>query len=156
MAGRQQFIIADSNKCGTNSVYRYLSEHPAVCPASRKETGFFFGQQGYDSSAVRAAFDALFPTLEPGQVILVEGTPNYLDGGTAIATRLGQVLQRPRLMFLLRDPVERFLPHYRSRQGLIGVPATELSFEDFLTDRVPAAHTADAERPPTGARADMT
>ena len=53
MAGRQQLIIAGSNKCGTPSVFRYLSEHPAVCPASRKETGFFFGDQDYASPDTR-------------------------------------------------------------------------------------------------------
>ena len=150
MAGRQQLIIAGSNKCGTTSVFRYLSEHPAVCPASRKETEFFFGEQDYASPAARAAFEALFPTLEPEHAILVEGTPNYLDGGGAVAARMRQVLQQPRLMFLLRDPVERFLSHYRSRQGLIGDPATDLGFEAFLADQLEAANAAAAGRTPSG------
>ena len=53
------------------SAFGHLPEHPAACAASRKEAGFFFGQQDYDSPAARAALDALFHTLEPEHVTLM-------------------------------------------------------------------------------------
>ena len=35
------FLIIGAKKSGTTSLYRYLSNHPLILPASTKEIGFF-------------------------------------------------------------------------------------------------------------------
>jgi hypothetical protein len=39
-------IIAGTNKAGTTSLFRYLSDHPEVCASNIKEISFFSGLQG--------------------------------------------------------------------------------------------------------------
>lgn len=146
---KHELIIAGANKCGTTSVFRYLAEHPSVCAASRKETGFFHRDRNYSSPEARQEFEALFPGSLEQHEILLEATPNYLDRGERSASRLKALLRAPRILFLLRDPVERFLSRYRSRRGVIGDPATRLSPDEFCVAQLEAA---DAD--PEGAAAE--
>ena len=139
MTAPLELIIAGSNKCGTTSVFRYLSDHPDVCPTLRKETGFFSRERDYAGAAARAEFEALFPAGREGRSVWLEATPNYLDGGRVTASRMQALLHNPRIMLLLRDPAARFVSHYRSRQGMVGDPATDLPLNEFLADQLAAA-----------------
>jgi hypothetical protein len=135
----RELIIAGSNKCGTTSVFRYLAAHPAVLPSLRKETGFF-NRRICDEERARKDFEALFPPSDAGHAWMLEATPGYLDRGIDVARRMRNVLENPRIMFLLRDPVDRFASLYRSAQGLTWSPATVLSLDEYLHDQLRAAH----------------
>jgi hypothetical protein len=143
----RELIIAGSNKCGTTSVFRYLASHPAVCPSVRKETGFF-SRRDYIESGAREAFRELFPDAGLGHAWLLEATPGYLDRGITVARRMRDVLENPRIMFLLRDPVDRFVSLYRSAQGLTWSPATVLSLDEYLRDQLRAAQADDPSAQP--------
>lgn len=41
VADHQYLIIGGTPKAGTTSLYKWLSDHPDVCPSSLKETRFF-------------------------------------------------------------------------------------------------------------------
>ena len=53
------FIIIGAQRCGTTSLYKYLTKHPNIVPAQRKESHFFdiYFQNGIDW--YRAQFPAL-------------------------------------------------------------------------------------------------
>ena len=124
-------IIAGANKCGTTSLFRYLSAHPRVTGSSVKEAGFFWHQRDFSSPAAVTAYRELFGSSPSADTVFLEATPNYLDGGSRIATAIKSVLQDPRLIFLFRDPVDRLVSYYRSKSGFKHAPTFGMEFREF-------------------------
>ncbi len=100
------FIIVGTQRGGTSSLYSYLSQHPQIQRASRKEIHFFdrFYPQG------EAWYRRQFPYSGGGK-ISGEATPFYLAHPHA-AARIRQMAPHARLIALLRNPVERAISHY--------------------------------------------
>ena len=100
------FSVAGAPKSGTKSLYFYLKSHPCICMAEPKETDFF--QHNY----VRGLkwFKSLF---EPSQGIqaLGEASPGNMIHPDA-ARRIAHHFPDARLIFVLRDPVERAYSQY--------------------------------------------
>ena len=133
MVSHHHVIIAGANKCGTTSLFRYLSAHPGVTGSIIKEAGFFHRElPPGESDSLRAYLDLFGPFVDPSQVLL-EGTPTYLDGGLDIAIRIRETLDNVRLIFLLREPADRLASFFRSKQGLKTSPTYGLSFQEFVT-----------------------
>lgn len=128
----QHLIIAGSNKCGTTSLFRYLSDHPDVVGSMHKETGFFHQDLDYDSSETLTKYMKLFPDLKGHHRFCVEATPTYLDSGDVTIGRINQLIDKPQVLLLLRDPTDRLVSYYRSKQGLESSLIYGLSFDDFV------------------------
>lgn len=126
-------IIAGANKCGTTSLFRYLAAHPDVRASRVKETEFFLRTASEAPDALEAWLGYFAPLDARDEVVLLEATPHYLEFGRTVARRIHRLLPEARLMFLLRDPVERFQSFYRSKQG----------FEDFEVSRMNAGDYID-------------
>ena len=99
-------------------MYKYLSDHPDVCGSSIKETRFFLDQDYPVKSSVRfdgGNLDAYkgFFQLEIGQKanLFVEATPDYLYSNTAL--QVAELLPKAKMVFILRDPVERMVSWYK-------------------------------------------
>lgn len=123
------FIIAGAMKCATTSLHHVLNEHPDVfIPPG--ELRFFavddFDQlphlyiRGADRWSWRdfdADWDELFPWYASffdgcGDVGCVgEDSPAYMSSERA-PSRIARVLPNVRLIFMLRDPVDRAYSHY--------------------------------------------
>jgi Sulfotransferase domain len=109
---RPGLLICGAQRCGTTSMYRTLSQHPAVLkPVLHKGVHYF--DVGYDRgprwyaahfplriSAARAERRTGLPTLT------FESSPYYLFHPLA-AERIARDLPGVRILVLLRDPVER-------------------------------------------------
>ena len=122
-------IIAGASQCGTTSLYRYLSANPDVAPSQVKELGYFPLSTPVDADHAREAYYGLFPQKESARLRL-EASPAYLADGERVAPQLAQVLPGCRVLFLLRNPVERVQSQYRR---LSQVPAgAGISFEKFV------------------------
>ena len=132
MTSPRPIVIAGSNKCGTTSVFRYLSDHPAVCGSAQKETDFFHKAADYDSKETLRNYMKLFPSLSANHDFCVEATPTYLDSGRKIAGRMNQLLDKPYVLLLLRDPTERIVSYYRSKHGLATSQISGLTFNEFV------------------------
>jgi hypothetical protein len=124
-------IIAGANKCGTTSLFRYLSAHPKVTGSSVKEARFFWNERDFSNPAAASAYRELFGRSPPADTVFLEATPNYLDGGLRVATAIKSVLQDPRLIFLFRDPVDRLVSYYRSKRGFKHAPTFGMEFQEF-------------------------
>lgn len=147
-AGRRalpDFIIIGAQKAGTTSLFTYLSAHPQVRPAIRKEVHYFDTNYGRGDLWYRA----MFPTSRSLQAasgprrITGEASPYYLFHPLA-AERAAQHVPDARLIVLLRDPVVRAWSHY---QHEVAAGREVLSFADALDaepDRLAGA--ADAIR----------
>ncbi len=119
-------VIIGGQRCGTTSLYSYLSEHPSFRPALVKEvhyfdTHFHHGLDWYLGHFPRAS------SVPPG-VITGEASPYYLLH-PAVPARLQAVLPDATLLVLLRDPVERALSHHRHE---VAKGHETLSFRDAV------------------------
>ncbi|NER47330.1 MAG: tetratricopeptide repeat protein [Symploca sp. SIO1A3] len=104
------FLIIGQAKCGTTSLYTYLTQHPQILPAIRKEINFW----NRDSTFNRGLnwYLAHFPSIASGKKLITgEATTTYLDSYKT-AQRLLQFFPHMKLIILLRNPVERVLSHY--------------------------------------------
>jgi len=132
---RRYLIIAGILKGGTTSLFYYLRDHPGVCASTVKETRFFLERE-YPVQSICRFEDGLhryaefFPRGTPDQLYM-EATPFYLLGRTC-AERIHESLPDVKLVFILRDPVDRLVSsfRYRKQYGLIPVTETFKSFVD--------------------------
>jgi hypothetical protein len=130
------FLVIGTNKAGTTSLYDVLKGHPQVFLPYKKELHFFNSDLNYAKGVdwyIHSFFDnaAGFPAR--GDI-----TPSYLYWGDKVVPRIEEVYghEPPRMIAILRDPVERAYSRYWHQRRLAG--REPLSFEDALT--------AEAER----------
>jgi hypothetical protein len=108
------WVVIGATRCGSTSLFSYLTEHPDVLPSLRKEVHFYdlnwhFGERWY-----RAHFPfrrALKQNGGGSRVVTGEATPNYLfiQGTPA---RLKTVTPDAKLIVVLRNPVDRAISAY--------------------------------------------
>ena len=127
------FIVIGSTRCGSTSIYHYLSAHPCIAPAVRKEIHFF--DNHYRKGA--AWYRSQFPSLAFGRTVRAfrrrefatgESTPYYLFHPLA-ARRIAETAPSVKLIALLRDPVERAWGDYNNK---VARGFETRSFEDAL------------------------
>lgn len=102
------FIIIGTMKGGTTSLFNYLAAQPDVVTSSIKETDYF--AKNHDRGM--AWYESLF--AEPGDSGVVgEASPNYTKRHLwpDTAERIAATVPEARLIFLARDPVDRFYSH---------------------------------------------
>lgn len=100
------FIIFGSQKGGTTSLYNYLTQHPSVIHAARKEVHFF------DKNFERGGewYRSRFPMC--GQNFITgEASPSYIFHPHA-PKRIAEMTPSVKLIALLRNPVDRAYSHY--------------------------------------------
>lgn len=111
-------------KCGTTALHRYLDSHPEIAMTDWKELNFFIGgdkpphdrvddwwQTGQWHRGVEwyaTQFDERVP-------VKGESSPGYTspDHAHAAAARMADVVPGVRLLYLVRDPVQRAVSQYR-------------------------------------------
>ena len=104
------FVIIGVMKCGTTSLHAYLAEHREVCMPTKKETDFFVAERNYRRGL--SWYESLFSRSAKA---CGEASPNYAKSWqfAGIPERMHAVLPRARLIYLVRDPVERIVSQYR-------------------------------------------
>ena len=111
---RVDVMLIGAQKSGTTSLAQQLDSHPGICLSSEKEPAFFNTQE--DWRAGLSQYHALFaPT--PGQLCLEASTmytflPEF--GGTH--ERIHAYNPNVKLIYVMRDPVERMLSNYAFRR----------------------------------------
>ena len=127
------FIIIGAQRCGTTSLYDYLSHHPQIIPSPVKELFYF---DDYYTRPIEW-YKSFFPTEKEREklerdlvasVITGEASPSYFFHPYA-AKRIKETLPDVKLILVLRDPIERAYSHYNHIKRLNREP---LSFEEAL------------------------
>lgn len=119
------FIIIGSPRCGTTSLYKYITSHPQILAAANKEICFF--SEHFNKGF--AWYQAHFPPLIDSQHFLTgEATPTYLTHPLA-AERLYECLPKVKLIVILRNPGDRAFSHY---QMLVRRGTERRSFESAI------------------------
>ncbi len=101
------FICIGAMKCGTSSLHQYLGEHPQVAVSTPKETDSFLERNEKDRTWYHGCFDSEAKAY--GEV-----SPNYTKhpGFPDVPDRMHEMLPDVKLIYLVRDPIERAISHY--------------------------------------------
>ena len=126
-------IIIGAQKCGTTSLHYYLSLHPQIYMSKEKELDFFVfssrwkkGVEWYKSHFVGEA------------TIYGETSPNYTNYPLwkAVPKRMYSLVPNTKLIYILRDPVERIVSEYAHQysNGIEDKPILQV-LSNFETNR---------------------
>ena len=110
-------IIPGAMKAGTTSLFRYLERHPQLAPAPRKEVHYFDRHFHRGPDWYRCQFTPRRRGTATGQAIGCESSPYYMFE-PRVPTRIRDLVPDVKLVFLLRDPVERAFSHYHNNRRL--------------------------------------
>lgn len=123
-----RFIIIGAMKAGTSSLFQYVASHRDVVSSSVKETDFF--KTDDDFAKGRAWYESLFQG--PGRHAF-EASPNYSKRHIfpGVPRRMHSLVPDAKLIYVLRDPVERLISHYLHNYAL-GLESSAL--EDIVRD----------------------
>ncbi len=124
------FLIIGAQRCGTTSLYRYLTAHPEAAPAVGKELQYFSLHHGRGEGWYRAHFPR---AADAAGRHAFEASPYYLYH-PLVPARAAGLLPEARIVVLLRDPVRRAFSHY---QHSVALGQERLSFDEAL-DAEPA------------------
>ena len=110
---RLDFMIVGAQKCGTTALARFLSRHPEIGMAARKEVHLFDAPDYSGDWSPEEIDERYRPSFEhcPGVTIRGEATPIYMFL-PEVARELHRYNPDLKLIVLLRDPVERAISHY--------------------------------------------
>lgn len=122
LGARPSFFIIGTQKGGSTSLYRYLTDHPEVCPAALKEIHYFSYHPTCPELWYRAHF-APARLLRAKKLQTGEASVSYLHVPAAPA-RLAAFTPAAKLIVMLRDPVSRAFSHYQMsvKQGRETLP----------------------------------
>jgi hypothetical protein len=129
---RVDAIIAGVNKAGTTSLFVSLSEHPDVVPSAIKETRYFLPARYGEALEPPSVWNRYFAAA-PVRPVRLEASPSYFYGGAAVARAMTEVLERPRIVLVLREPVARAISFFEYQKVRLRFP-TELTLDEYLAE----------------------
>ena len=106
-------IIIGAPKAGTTSLHRYLDLHPDIFMTGRKELRYFWRD---DWREQRAWYEAQFQSDAPFRG---EATPAYAayPHRPHVPERMHELVPDVKLIYMVRDPIERMLSHWVQRRA---------------------------------------
>jgi len=123
------FLIGGAPKAGTTALYEYVRQHPDVFMSTPKETGFFHKDYREGKDWFRSHFSDWEGEEAIGEAsVMTMSTPGAEE-------RVAKLIPDARLIFLLRDPVDRAYSDYlfNVQQGWI---PPDVSFHDLIRNDV--------------------
>jgi hypothetical protein len=120
-------VVIGGLKCGTTSLHHYLNLHPEIAMSRPKELNFFVAELNWDLGTEWYASH-----FDRSATVRGESSPHYTNrprfGG--VAERMREVLGADtRIVYVVRDPIDRILSHYVHNAGAGYEPR---SLEDAL------------------------
>ena len=127
------FMIIGAAKAGTTSLHYYLDLHPEVSMSQPKETDFFVRDD------YRQALDEYAACFEPGTKVRGEASVHYTCWPDVphIPERISSVLPDLKLIYCVRDPIDRAVGHYHERyQSSLAPKSIEAAFAELDDSKV--------------------
>jgi len=107
-------VVVGGLKCGTTSLHHYLNLHPEVEMSRPKELNFFVAELNWPLGPEWYASH-----FNGRASIRGESSPHYTSRPRfeGVAERMRSVLGDARLVYMVRDPIDRMLSHYLHNVG---------------------------------------
>ena len=135
-------VVVGAMKCGTSALHTYLAAHPDVAMSEPKEVNFFFGPSTappgppdtwWRHGQWHRGPDWYARHFDPGRPVRGESSPGYTDPShPEVPARMAALLPDARLVYLVRDPVQRAVSQYRhhGRDGTERRPLAEAVLDE--------------------------
>lgn len=130
-------FIAGAPKSGTSSLHNWLAAHPDCVGSHPKETYYFVdpGSHMHNPKAHiangLAGYAAFFPDAPPAPKLILESTPTYMYGQTALEV-LPDLPSQPHFIFVLREPAAQIHSLYSYfRENWDWIPR-DMDFAQFV------------------------
>ncbi|MEN6420452.1 MAG: sulfotransferase domain-containing protein [Smithella sp.] len=111
-------IIIGAMKCGTTSLFSYLSVHPLICPAVVKEAEFFSEHQDHKVSL--NSYGDLWKNYD-GAVhqYVLEASTGYTKypAEPNVPEKFRDYGISPKFIYIMRNPFDRIISHFNFMQG---------------------------------------
>lgn len=124
----QYLIIIGAMKCGTSSLFSYLSIHPEICPSYHKEPEYFSSFPGVEKDQ---SYVQLWPDFDPSiHKYAMEASTGYTKFPACpdAPKRIKDAGIQPKLIYIVRNPFDRIVSHYNF------IPQTRNSNVDIFDD----------------------
>jgi hypothetical protein len=108
------FIVIGAMKSGTTSLFHYLQAHPQAYLSPLKEVEFFVDGRNWRRGLdwYRAQFAGARDAIAVGEASTAYTKYPEYDG---VPERIASAIPDARLIYLVRDPIERIRSHYQHR-----------------------------------------
>ncbi len=102
-------IVIGAQKCGTSVLHYYLSLHPEVSMSNPKELNYFIEERNFPRG-----LDWYSRHFDADARCRGEASPNYTayPQHLGVPERMAAVVPDARLVFIVRDPIERITAHW--------------------------------------------
>ena len=127
------FLIIGAMKCGTTSLHYYLNCHPEISMSTEKELDFFI-----ENRWRKKGVDWYKSQFKGTARIYGEASPNYSNypKWKGIPQRIYSLKPDLKLIYVLRDPIERMISHYihnydHGRENL-SFPEAIINHQDYV------------------------
>ena len=132
---KANLFIVSPPKTGTSSLFAMLSEHFRICPCSIKEPHFFSNR--YDRYE-EGWYDSIYPTRQPDWEedcrYYMESSTTYFYSRWGFARIKKDCSKDSKFICVLRDPVERFVSHYKHFRATNKIANDEVKLKKFLSE----------------------
>ncbi len=106
-------IIIGAMKCATTAAHRYLDLHPDVAMSEPKELNFFCGSPQRFAGNWHKGVEWYAAQFRPSAPVRGEASPGYTSPSfPEAAKRMVRIVPDARLIYLVRDPIERAVSQY--------------------------------------------
>lgn len=109
---RPGFLIIGAGKCGTSSLYHYVTSHPNVLPASQKQIHYFKYHRHEPLKWYYAHFPSTASFISAGALLTGEASPGYLPYPDVVID-MKKAMPKPKLLMIGRNPIERSYSSYK-------------------------------------------
>ena len=120
-------LVIGAGKCGTSALHFYLSLHPEIGMSERKELQLFGGPR----ERVQARLPTYASRFPADAAVRGEASPSYTmwPAIPEVPEQMTEVLEEPRFVYIVGDPVPRVVAHWAEQYRLRNEPR---SFERML------------------------
>ena len=108
------FLVIGAMKAGTSSLYHYLRAHPQIFMPATKEPQFFATNWDRGLAWYRHLFEGGSEADAIGEASTEYSKYPHVSG---VPARMSTVVPDARMVYLVRDPIERIVSEYQHRVG---------------------------------------
>jgi Sulfotransferase domain len=115
---RPNFLVIGAMKSGTTSLYNYLRAHPEVYLPDLKEVDFFTAEMNWDKGW--KWYGKQFAPAPASAKAVGEASTSYTKYPrfAGVPERIAEHLPDAKLIYVLRDPIDRMRSHYQHNVAL--------------------------------------